>query len=177
MEILNNIWIALSTPNEIIMNIIFVIGGIVENFLTMHLFLSIFNISSSKARKCLFVVSVTSVSIFTMYIISNPFNIFINYIINVFLIFYIFKLSIIKSIISTIVPIVIYGLLGSLFSNPYLTLLHISSNDIVTIPIYRIGYLFIMYSVICIIIFCVKYRHFTLKSLEDNLLNSLIIVR
>lgn len=168
MEILNNIWIALSTPNEILIKIILAIVTFFENFLSMQLFLSILNLNVSKKQKITYVVLFSLVCILlTTNIIPSPLNILMNYTISVILIYYIFKLSIFKSIIATISPVVIYGLLGSLMSNPYLALLHISSDELVSIPIYRIGYLFIMYTVMFIIILCVKYRNFNLKTLED----------
>ena len=167
MEILNNIWMTVSTPNEIVMKIMLTFCGMIENFLTMLLFLSIFNVSSTKKQKIIFVVSVTLVSIFTMYVLPNPFNIFINYIINFLLIFYVFKLSILKSILATIAPIVIFGLISSLLANPYLALLHISSDQVFSIPIYRLGYLLIAYMFLFFIILIIKYRNFSLNLLED----------
>ena len=81
MEILNNIWIALSTPNENLLNILSIPLYFVENLLTMYLFLNITNISSTGKQKILFVVLMSIVSILTINIIPNPFNIYCNYII------------------------------------------------------------------------------------------------
>ena len=39
MEVLNNIWTAISTPNEGLLNILLVPASIVENLLIMFLFL------------------------------------------------------------------------------------------------------------------------------------------
>ena len=51
MEILNNIWIALSTPNEALTNILMLFMGILENILTMHLFITILNLKTTKNEK------------------------------------------------------------------------------------------------------------------------------
>ena len=48
MEILNNLWLAVSTPNETLMSIIAIPGTIMENVLIMLLFTSILNISMIK---------------------------------------------------------------------------------------------------------------------------------
>ena len=145
MDILNNIWMAVSTPNEILTNAVVILMGIFESFLTMHLFLAILNIDSTKKQRMIYVSSIYILSIINVYFIPNPFNIFLNYFIMIILIYYIFKLTILKSIVATICPIIISGLIGSLFTNPYLTIFHISSEQMASIPIYRFGYLLIMY--------------------------------
>ena len=61
MEILNNIWMALSTPNEGLANIIVSLGGFVENFLIMILFLTILEIKSDKKQKLIYVFSMSIV--------------------------------------------------------------------------------------------------------------------
>ena len=42
MEILNNIWMALSTPNESLVKTILIFATFFENFLSMKLFVTIF---------------------------------------------------------------------------------------------------------------------------------------
>ena len=167
MEILNNIWMALSTPNNIAMNIIYIIGGLIENFLTMQLFLTIFNINSTKKQKLLFVFFITFVSIITMYIIPNPYNAFVNYIINILLLIFIFKLSFFKSILATICPVIIFGLVGTFLSTLYFAILHITSEQVASIPIYRIGYLLLMYIFMSLIILLIHYRQISLNKLEE----------
>ena len=167
MEILNNIWTALSTPNEGLINILMILVTFPENFLTMHLFLAILNIKSSKKQKTKYVFSIALISIFNMFFIPSPFNVFINYIFMIILIHYIFKLSILKSIISTLCPVIISGLVGSLFANPYLTIMNISTEQMTSIPLFRLGYLMIMYTMLLLIILIIKYRKITLNLLED----------
>lgn len=167
MEILNNIWLALSTPNEGLMNTIMLFMGIFENILTMFIFLELFTIKSNKKQKLLYVFSIYVTSILTMNIVPNPFNVFINYFVMIALIYYIFKISILKSFIATFSSSIIFGLVGSLLTNPYLALLHISSEQIINIPIYRIGYLFSLYVFIFIIIRIIKYRKYNLNLFEE----------
>ena len=167
MEILNNIWIALSTPNEILINIFVILMTIPESFLTMHLFLAILNLQASKKQKILYMLLSSLSAILNVYVIPNPFNFFINYFINILLIYYIFKLSILKSILATVASALIYGLIGSLFANPYLSIFKISSEQLTFIPIYRLGYYFIMYLFLYLIISIIKYRKLTLNLLED----------
>lgn len=167
MEILNNIWMALSTPNEMVMNILLIFAGIVEGFITMHLFISILNIDSSKKQRLMYISIITIVSLLNIVIVPNPYNIFVNYLAMVILIHYIFKSSILKSIISTICPVVILGLIGSLFTNPYLSIANISTEQLNTIPIYRFIFLLIMYIFSYMIVLIIRYRHLNLELLDD----------
>lgn len=167
MEILNNIWLALSTPNENLTNILVTLLGLLENTLTMYLFSTILNLESTKKQKILYVILFFLICTTSMYIIPKPFNIFVNYISMILLIYCIFKTSILKSILATVSSAIIYGLIGSLFANPYLTILKISSEQLTSIPIYRLGYLTIMYIILFLIIITIKYGKFTFNLLED----------
>lgn len=167
MEILNNIWMALSTPNEGLTNVFVSLITFLESFLTMHLFIAILNLNSTKKQRLTYSLSFAIISILNRIFVINPFNVFINYFIMIVLIHFIFKQSILKSIVATFSSAIIFGLIGSLLSNPYLALLNISSDQIVVVPIYRIGYLSIMYIVVVIIAIIIKYRNLSIKSFED----------
>lgn len=167
MEILNNIWTALSTPNEILTTILVNFLNFWENFLIMKLFLSIFNINSYKKSQIIYVIILTLFSIFIKLFIPNPFNIIVNYLFNVLLIYYIFKCTILKSMLITFLSAIIFGLIGSLLTNPYMALFNITSEQVVNIPIYRIGYLFILYICIFFIIVLIKNRKLSLNIFED----------
>jgi len=167
MEILNNIWVALTTPNESLTNTIIVFLGIFENFLGMFLFLEIFKIKCNKKQKITFVMAITLISTLSLLFVPRPFNVFINYIVYVILILYIFKLSILKSILATFLSSVILGLIGTLLSNPYLTLLNISPEEMFQTPIYELGFMLTTYVFVAFVILIIKYRNFTLNLLED----------
>ena len=167
MEILNNIWMALSTPNEGLTNILVIFMGIFENFLHMSLFIAIFKIKNNTSKKILFVVLVTIISIVTMYAIPNPFNVFINYLIYIILIWRIFKISITKSILATFSSAIIIGLVGSLFANPYLTVLKITSEQLSSIPIYRLGYLSILFILLYLVVLVIRHKKIKFNLLED----------
>ena len=167
MEILNNIWTALSTPNEFLMNSIYIISSIIEGFITTYSFLVILNINSSQKQRILYISTIALVSLFNIFIIPSPFNLFINYIVMIVLIHYIFKLSILKSILATICSVVILGITGSLFTNPYLSILHITSEDLISIPIYRLGFLIMMYSISIFIIWVIRYKNLNIPLLDN----------
>ena len=167
MEVLNNIWIAISTPNEGLINILAIPSTLLENLLIMYLFISILGICASKKQKITYVVLMSCISLISMYIIPNPFNIIFNYIIMLILFYTIFKFSFLKSFIAIITSIIIFALVGTLILNPYITLLNIESNLLNSIPIYKFGYLFIMYLSVFILSVIIKNRNIKIELLED----------
>lgn len=167
MEILNNIWMALSTPNERLVNILTIPLFFVENFLIMTIFISILNIQVSNKQKIEYTLLMSFASILSTYIILEPFNIFFNYFMMILLAYKIFKFSFLKSTISIITSAIIFALTGTLILNPYLTLLSITSEQLSVVPVYRILYLLIMYGLVSIIIFLLKNRNLKINFLDD----------
>ena len=56
MEILNNLWLAVSTPNETLIDVILIIGIFIENSLVLGLFTTILNISPKTFQKIIYIV-------------------------------------------------------------------------------------------------------------------------
>ena len=167
MKVLNNIWIAISTPNEGLVNILVSLATFVENYLVMSLFISILNIKASIKQKSSYVLSMSIISIISMHLISNPFNIFFNYLLMIILAKIIFKLTLIKSILSTISSSVFFALVGSLLLNPFLYLFSINSEQLLNIFLYRLVYLLIIYFIVICIIVIIKNHKFVLNILDD----------
>lgn len=167
MEILNNLWLAVSTPNETLIDVLSIPLTFMENFLTMYLFISILNVNSNKKQKFTYVILMSFISLSSMYILPNPFNVFFNYLMMILLIFIVFKLSILKSIIAVVSSAIIFGITGFFIANPYMTSLNISSDKLSVIPIYRLGYLSCMYIIILLVILLFKNRDLKLSSLDD----------
>lgn len=167
MEILNNLWLAVSTPNEGLLNVITIPIFLIEAFLTMNLFLYVIGLSSTKKQRIVYLFSTSIVCIFTMFIIPNPFNIFVNYFMIIFLGYAIFKNSLLKSITSSVLSLIIYNSIGVLILNPFLTLLHITSEQLNVIPMYRLLYLFAMYLITFLLVIILKNRKSKFDFLEE----------
>ncbi len=166
-EILNNLWIALSTPNELLINLFAIPAGFIENYLLMKLFISLFNFQVTDKQKILYVLLITIAGFISMYIIPNPFNLVLNYIFMIALAYYIFKISLLKSAISILASVIMFNIFGILIMNPYMTLLQINAEQLSTIPKYRFLYVIIMYTFVAIIIYMLKNKHFKITFLED----------
>jgi len=177
MEVLNNIWMAISTPNEGLINIFSIPFTIIEAILIMTLYISLLNINTTKKQKLIYISFFTATSLFSMYLIPNPFNIFFNYFIMFALACIIFKFSIIKSLLAMVLSIIIFALVGTLILNPYLTILKIDSYELNSILLYKFGYLFIIYLTVFVISFIIKHRHLQIELLEDiDTKNKFIII-
>ena len=166
MEFLNNIWISISTPNEVLTNIIVSLSSFIENFLIMILFINILEISANKKQKLIYVLMMSFISICSIYLLSSPFNILFNYLAMIVLSHIIFNNSILKSSACIIITGIIFNIIGAFLLNPYLTILNISTNELTSIPIYRFLYIFLMYFVVFAIYLVIKYRNLKIKFIE-----------
>ena len=80
MEFLNNIWTAISTPNEILITILSIpLLLFVEAPLTFYLISNFFNIKFNKKQTFIYILSTGIIAVIANYLISWPFNIILNY--------------------------------------------------------------------------------------------------
>ena len=170
-QFLNNIWTFLNTENSEFLEHLGIIMIPIENYLFMSIFLLSLNITSNKKQKILYVIGMTLLSLITSHFLPLPFNVIINYGCVILLIKFIFKMDFFKALISLILPTFIFGLCNMLIQNPYLTLLHISQDDFMVTPIYRIPYLFILYS--CAFVICVLLKNFKKLKFTLDLIDTL----
>lgn len=168
MELLNNIWVALSTPNQDLTNIFLVIMVFLfETPLILAFFSTILNLKTTLVQKLTYIISLSIVSILSMLIIPQPFNTFFNYIVTFALIYFIFKLSLLKTLIATVLPTVAFAIINTLLLNPYITIFKISFEEAQIIPIYRIAYLVITYFIMALFILLIKCKDLKIVFLED----------
>lgn len=170
MELLNNIWIALNTPNEGLITLIMGLASIVESILSLFLFTTLLNIKSSRLQKAIYIFGSSLIGIIAMKFIPSPFNTLINISFGFFIIYFFFKQNILKTFIAVLSPIIIFGLTGSLILNPYLAIFNLTYQQAEIIPIFRLLYLIIMYMIVIIILILVKQSKSSVKlSILDNL--------
>ena len=178
MEILNNIWNAITIPNTQLVTVLSIPVLLIEATLTMYLFLSIMNFSSTKKQKIIYVLLTWITGILTMFFIPHPFNIFINYFLIILLQYLIFSNPFLKSIISSVLSLIIYNLINILIVNPFITIFNISSDQLSNIFIYKFCYLIIMYliTIICIIKLKKKNLNFHFSDDIDKRNKTIIII-
>ena len=178
IQFFNNIWIALSTENVELVNLLTLPLFPVENYLIMSLFLNILNVNSTGKQKIIYLVLMTLTTIISIQLLQSPLNVIVNYIFLVILIKKIFYLNWLKSFIALITSTFIFGLVNILLQNPYLTILDITLEKFNCTPLYRISYLLILYLllwIICVTLKKIQAIKFDLKLL-DNLDKKTIIL-
>ena len=167
MEILNNINSSLTSSNELLINIILIIATFIENFLTIKLFIAITKTHSKVSQILLYVLFMSIFSLITMFIIPHPFNVFINYFLAISFQYFIFKNNFVKSIISSVISIVIFNLIGILILNPFITIFNIDSDKLNSVPFYRACYLLSVYVIAIIYIIVLKHTNLNVQFSND----------
>ena len=155
-QFLNNIWTALSTENPTLMKIIDIPLNIIESYLSMLIFLTIFNVKASKKQVFWYILCTVILSRLNATFILAPFNVLLNYIGMIIFIKLIFGFNLLKCFISLIVSSFVFGLVNTLIQNPYLRFLNITPDIFINTPIYRFSYLIILYFCIFLILLVLK---------------------
>jgi len=168
MEMLNNIWIALSTENVELVNTMIVFLGFIEAYLLLMLFVNLLNIKCSAKQKILYVVlSCILCTTLIKLLVPSPFDALFTYLTLFALVYFIFKLGILKSLIAIFVPLLVFGLTNVLILNIYIKVLNITYEQASSIPLYRLFYMIIVYIVVFLIASILKYKNLHIKILED----------
>lgn len=159
---LSSIWNLLVTEDELLTKIVTAPTVIVEDWIACLFVIYILKINISQRKKVCYVIVLSTISLFTEFFIPTPYNIFYNYILIFIFIKIIFKESIIKTFLFTILPTIFYALIGLFLLKPFLILLNISSEQIEITPIYKLIYMVVLYSIAFIIVTLIKNKNISL---------------
>lgn len=151
-QFLNNLWVALSTENAVLMNIIVIPLNIIECYLSMKIFLTIFKFKATKKQIFLYIVLTLIIGRLSDNLILAPFNIIFNYACIIIFIKLIFNFNILKCFLSLIASSFVFGIINTFIQKPYIALLGITAEELTTIPIYRIPFLILLYISIFILL-------------------------
>ena len=168
MEFFQNLWTILTTPNEYLTNILVATPLVVlDVWLGMLLFTTVLNIKVTNKQKLLYICSLSIITFFSRMFIPNPYATFVNIIALPLLVIFIFKTSILKSIISELLPLITTVLLEAVFVKFYLTLFNISHDVALYTPIYRLIIMLSIYLVIYLIYRFAKYLKLHINLLDN----------
>lgn len=170
-QLLNNIWIALSTENPVLMNILGIPFQIIESYLSMKIFVTVFNVTSTKRQTFWYIILTTIFSRLSDSFILTPFNVIFNYSCIIILIKIIFKFNLFNCFIAFASAVFTFGIINTLIQKPYILLLNITSKDLTSIPFYRFLFLVILY--INIIIFLCILKKFKKINLSFDVFDNL----
>lgn len=176
MEIFQTLWMALTTPNEGLINILSIPLTILEIATSMLLFLTLLNITCSRKQQCTYLLLMSAFSILSNIPILYDISKFINAIIWPILVIVIFRTSILKGILSEVIPLIIIAI----FEPIYIKILTIAFNiqyvDISYTPIFRILFVVAIYLTIYILYRIFKHINFNIKLLDNMDKKSKIIL-
>lgn len=167
MGIFNNIWPTVSTPNEGLVNIVSMPLFFLECALCLFLISQLLNKQFTRQQQFSYVVLSGIEAIISMQFIPNPYNIFINYIFIFILINKVLSLTWLQSFLGMVIPPIMFALIGSLISNPFLMIMNITSDELSIIPIYRLFYMALMYLLVFILILGLKYKNLKIEFVDD----------
>ena len=100
MDFLNNIWVAISTPNETLFNVMAVPLSFIESTLVIYLAVYLLNLKVNKKQILAYIISLSIEGLLTLYLVPAPYNSFLNYMISICLAHFIFKILPTKLIIN-----------------------------------------------------------------------------
>lgn len=172
LEILQTIWIALTTPNEGLTAIIFNKFGIpfvfIELTVNVLLFTTVLNIKYRNKQMILYVLLLSLLSGISNTFLDKPYSTYINMIICAILVYFIFNVSLLKSILSEIIIMIINSPLEIIFARFYLIFFNTPYELAFSIPLFRLSITLTIYFVMFIIyLLFKKFKNETLFS--DNL--------
>ena len=167
MEIFQTIWTALTTENELLTNLLYLPVMLIESSINTLLFTTLLNINISKRQRIRYIIIVSFVLYLTGIFISNPLKSCINFVIIILFIHFILNVSILKSVLCTIIPILISVFCESIITK--LLSLIIGSNSIllVSIPIYRLPIALTIQFLVFIFYLIIKYFKIQISLLES----------
>lgn len=166
MEIFQTISAALTTENEIIVNILTFPMYFVDAFVNMLFFTTILDIKCNKKSKILYVFSFSIVGFIIRYFIPDPYGIFLNLAFDILLIKFLLKTTWLKSLLAEFISIALSSVLELFIFKFYQSVLHIAYEKIMFIPIYR--FLSTLSIYVCIYLF---YRIIKYLKININLEN------
>ena len=168
MDILQTIWSALTTPNEMLFKVIAIPLVFLDAYIGMLFFTTVLNIDVSKKRKIAYVLIYGIIGNILTFAVPTVYKFFINLIIWPILIYFIIKPGFIKTLLSVATTLIVTSILDSLFANLFLVILKTTPQDVVVIPLYRFIIVLCIYLFMFILTKIIKYFKININ-VFDNL--------
>ena len=163
MQIFQTIWTAMTTQNDIALSIIFFLLSFIEASVSMLLFTTIFDMKSSRKSKIIYVFLVAIVGSIIRIFIPDPYGSFLNILVVICCIKFIFKTTILKALLSEFIMIALSIVLELFMLKFYQTVLNMPYENVMTIPICRLIFTLSIYLCTYILYRIIKYFKFNIK--------------
>ncbi len=176
MEIIQTIWTALTTENEVLTKIIFIPETLLETLVGMLLFTTLLNIDSSKESKIKYFCVVSILGNLSNLLLPNPYTFFINVIVILLSVYVFFKTNIIKTILALIVPLLITVFCESFFMKICISYFHFDATTILSMPLYKLLVSLAIQLLVFLIYLLIKYFKIQIAVFENISKRNKIII-
>ena len=176
MEIFQTVWMALTTPNEDLINILSIPLTILELTVQILFSTTVLGIKFTRRQLLIYIFSMSFISILSNSPILYNISKFINVIMCPILVILIFKTSILKAITVEILPLIVIAIFEPIYVKVLTVTFNIQYVDISYTPIFRILFVFVMYLTIYILYRIFKHINFNIKLLDNMDKKSKIIL-
>lgn len=171
MNLFQTLWTVLTTPNEGLIGIIFNDFGFpfiyIEAIVTSLLFTQILNIKYTKKQFITYVLVISTISGLVNAFLGKPYSTYINMVLGILLIKFIFNTSFFKGILAEFIPMMINTVFELIFCKLYIMLFNGSYEDIYSIPLVRLPIAILIYLSIYLIYRFAKYYKVIIVLLEN----------
>lgn len=177
MEILNNIWLSLTTEDEALTELLFIPLAFIEAFVYMLLFTTILDIKSNKKQNIIYIISTSILGIISSTFIPKPYSNLLTLICFPIIIKYLYKVNIIKSILAEFIPIISVVILEVLISKIFYIIFNQSYESCINIPIFRLGITLIIYAILFVFYEIAKHYYLYIEIINSiNKKNKRIVI-
>lgn len=167
MEILQTIMTALITPNEELFKIITLPLNFLDAYIGMIFFTSVLNISSTRKQKIFYVLSFSILGILINFILPSLIATITIMIVCPILIICIFKVSILRGILSEIIVYSITSCLELIISKLLFSFFYITADQILSIPLYRTCTILSVYFIMWLLSMAIKYFKINIQVFDN----------
>lgn len=151
MNTIQKIMNILMKPNATLTNIIILPFFVIKVYLYVNLFITLLNITPSKKSKYSCMLSLIAIFIISRFLIPVPFNTIFNILIFVLLYLLFFKRPLIDTFLGIIIPFLLTTLFEIISSQVYTLIFNKPYTEAISLPLYHILFLIIVYSLLFII--------------------------
>lgn len=182
MNFLNNIWLSITTENEMLTKIIGLPFIFIEVTISMLLFTSILRISASKKQKIIYVLITSLIGIICSTFIPKPYSNIITLIAMPITVMLVFKVGILKALFAEFLPTICIVVSEIIIARIFLLIFSTDYATCSNIPFYRLiinlsiyAFLFGIYKLIQYLKFNINMLdHISIKSKHTLILNAII---
>ena len=167
MNFLNNIWLSITTENEMLTKIIGLPFIFIEVTISMLLFTSILRISASKKQKIIYVLITSLIGIICSAFIPKPYSNIITLIAMPITVMLVFKVGILKALFAEFLPTICIVIIEMIITRIFLILFHCTYEMLAYVPIYRMSAIILIYLLLFAIYKIISYHHFNTTSFDN----------